>query len=311
VLHPYKVILIAGPTASGKSGLALSLAAETGGRIINADSMQVYAGLPVITAQPEAEEQGIAKHCLYGHRDPAETYSVGTWMAEVQALLTGEALGESAAPSILVGGTGLYFKALTSGLAALPPVNDAIRAAVRAALQQNGAASLYAELQQEDPAMAARLNAADGQRIVRALEVMRSTGRSLVEWQNATAPGLIDLSKGDVLALLLEPEPARLAAQIAQRFRAMVEKGAIDEVRALLALRLDPAMPAMKAIGVSDIGRYLAGQCSLDDAMECAVIATRQYAKRQRTFFRGQFGPEWRRFADRDAAHRWLAEKLA
>lgn len=297
-MRRYRTILIAGPTASGKSGLALRLAEETGGIVINADSMQVYQGIPLITAQPSPADMARVPHLLYGHRAPGEAYSTGAWLRDAAALLDDPA---RAGPAILVGGTGLYFKALTEGLAALPPPDAAVRARLRARLDAEGAQALHAALARMDAAAAARLEPADGQRILRALEVIEATGRSILDWQGDTTPGPVNLDDKATLAIVLDPPRDALAERIATRFSAMIEAGALDEVAGLRALKLDPKMPAMKAIGVPELGAVLDGVLTLDEGVERAVIASRQYAKRQRTWFRGQMGAQWRRFAGPDA----------
>jgi len=281
-------ILIAGPTASGKSALALSLAEKLGGVIVNADSMQVYRDLRVITARPTPEDEARAPHRLYGHVDAAENYSVGRWCRDV-----GEALAEIAASGrvpILVGGSGLYFKALTSGLAAVPPIPANIRAQVRGRLQSEGVAPLYAELIERDPVTAHRLMPLDRSRISRALEVMLATGRSLTDWHKEGMPALVD--PAHAAKVFLTCERTERVARIDARFAAMLEAGALDEVRALARRQLDPTLPAMKAHGVPWLIRHLNGEISLDDASEGARMDTRRYAKRQVTWFRNQM-PGW------------------
>jgi tRNA dimethylallyltransferase len=281
-------ILIAGPTASGKSALALSLAEKLGGVIVNADSMQVYRDLRIITARPTPEDEARAPHRLYGHVDAAENYSVGRWCRDV-----GEALAEIAASGrvpILVGGSGLYFKALTSGLAAVPPIPANIRAQVRGRLQSEGVAPLYAELIERDPVTAHRLMPLDRSRISRALEVMLATGRSLTDWHKEGMPALVD--PAHAAKVFLTCERTELVARIDARFAAMLEAGALDEVRALARRQLDPTLPAMKAHGVPWLIRHLNGEISLDDASEGARMDTRRYAKRQVTWFRNQM-PGW------------------
>ncbi len=277
-------VLIAGPTASGKSALALALAAKLGGVVVNADSMQVYANLRTITARPSAAEEARAQHMLYGHVDEAENYSVGRWSRDA-----GAALAEIAAAgrvSILVGGTGLYFKALTAGLAAVPPVPAEIRAQVRARLLSEGVTPLYAELIERDPVTAHRLMPLDRVRIARALEVVLATGRSLSEWHQQGMAPLIDPVRA--VKIFVNRERGDLVSRIEARFAAMLEAGALDEVRALAARQLDPLLPAMKAHGVPWLIRHLNGEITLDEAAEGARMDTRRYAKRQITWFRGQ-----------------------
>jgi tRNA dimethylallyltransferase len=290
-----KVILIAGPTASGKSALSLNLAERFDGEVINADSMQVYDCLQVLTARPSlAEMQGVPHH-LYGFVPPDESYSVARWcddaMAAAENIL---ARGKSV---LLVGGTGLYFKALLEGLSAVPPIDSSIRTEVRNHLAQNGVRSLYELLLAEDPVMADRLHAADQQRIARALEVVRSTGRSLSAWQNDPVDAPIDRLIGEqsaagieVSRLVLLPDRDWLYARCNLRFQLMIEHGALDEVAQVSSL--DEALPAMRALGVSQLLAYSRGECSLEDAVEKAQTATRQYAKRQMTWLRNQFS-DW------------------
>jgi tRNA dimethylallyltransferase len=277
-------ILIAGPTASGKSALAIALAEKLGGVIVNADSMQVYRDLRIITARPMPQEEARVPHRLYGHVDAAENYSVGRWCRDVGAALA-EIAAEGRVP-ILVGGTGLYFKALTSGLAAVPPIPADIRSHVRGRLQSEGIAPLYAELMQCDPATAHRLMPLDRLRITRALEVMLATGRSLTDWHRDGQPALVEAARAAKLFLTCERK--QLVARIDQRFAAMLEAGALNEVRALEARQLDPLLPAMKAHGVPLLIRHLKGEISLDEAAAGAVMDTRRYAKRQVTWFRNQ-----------------------
>jgi tRNA dimethylallyltransferase len=277
-------ILIAGPTASGKSALALRLAEKLGGVVVNADSMQVYSDLRIITARPSPEEEARAPHRLYGHIDAAENYSVGRWCRDVAAVLA-EAAALGRVP-ILVGGTGLYFKALTGGLAAVPPVPAAIRARVRGRLQSEGVAPLYAELLERDPATAHRLMPNDRSRIARALEVMEATGRSLSDWHRDGMHPLID--PRTVAKVFLICERKELVARIEMRFAAMLKAGALEEVRALAQRKLDPLLPAMKAHGVPWLIRHLDGEISLDEAAAGAMMDTRRYAKRQLTWFRNQ-----------------------
>jgi tRNA dimethylallyltransferase len=281
-------ILIAGPTASGKSALALTLAERLGGTIINADSMQVYRDLRVITARPSPDDEARVPHRLYGQIDAAENYSVGRWCADASAALT-ETWNAGRVP-ILVGGTGLYFKALTQGLSAVPPTPPETRAAVRARLDAQGVAALHAELARRDPAMAARLRPADKMRIGRALEVLEATGRSLADWHRDGMPALLD--PGRAVSVFLTPDRAELYRRIDARFDAMLAAGALEEVRALDARRLDPLLPAMKAHGVPWLRRHLAGDLDLGEAAEGAKMDTKRYTKRQATWFRNQM-PGW------------------
>jgi tRNA dimethylallyltransferase len=277
-------ILIAGPTASGKSALALQLAARLGGVVINADSMQVYRDLRVITARPAPEEEARAPHRLYGHVDAAENYSTGRWRRDVAAVLEDTAR-EGRVP-IFVGGTGLYFKALTSGLAAVPPIPGDIRAAVRGRLATLGVAPLYNELLERDPKTAHRLMPNDRSRISRALEVVLATGRSLSDWHAQGLPPLIDGAAAAKVFITCERK--ELVRRIETRFGAMLQAGALEEVRALAARHLDPMLPAMKAHGVPWLVRHLDGDIPLDEAAAGAIMDTRRYAKRQVTWFRNQ-----------------------
>jgi tRNA dimethylallyltransferase len=281
-------VLIAGPTASGKSALALALAAKLGGVIVNADSMQVYRDLRIITARPGAAEEARVPHRLYGHVDAAENYSVGRWCQDV-----GRVLGEAAAVGqmpILVGGTGLYLKALTQGLSNVPPTPPEVRASMRAQLDAQGVAALHAELARRDPVVAGRLRPNDKMRIARALEVLEATGRSLADWHSDGMPALLD--PGKALKVFLTPPRAELYRRIDARFDAMLVAGALDEVRALDARGLDPLLPAMKAHGVPWLRRHLAGEIILQVAAEGGKQDTRRYTKRQNTWFRNQM-PGW------------------
>jgi tRNA dimethylallyltransferase len=282
------VILIAGPTASGKSALALALAEKFGGVIVNADSMQVYRDLRVITARPTPTEEALAPHILYGHVDAAVRYSVGAWCVDAGAALA--AAARDACPAIVVGGTGLYFEALTKGLAAIPPIAGDIRAAVRARLEAAGAAALHAELARADPAMAQRLRPSDRSRVARALEVVLATGRSLSDWHREGMRPAVDAAQA--IRVFLAPERSELQRRIAARFDAMLAAGALEEVRALAGRGLDPALPAMKAHGVPWLIRHLAGEITLADAALGGVRDTWRYTKRQDTWFRNRM-PGW------------------
>ena len=283
-----KVILIAGPTASGKSGLALALAERIGGTIVNADSMQVYRNLRVITARPTPDEEARVPHRLYGQVDAAENYSVGRWCVDAAAALA-EAAREGLRP-ILVGGTGLYFKALTQGLAAVPPVPAEVRAVVRTRLKDEGIAPLYDELRRRDPETASRLMPADRSRITRALEVVLATGRSLTDWHHDGMKPAVDATRA--IKIFLKVEREELYRRINARFDAMLAAGALAEVQALAARGLDPTLPAMKAHGVPWLIRHLNGEISLDEATEGGKRDTRRYTKRQGTWFRHQL-PDW------------------
>jgi len=292
-----RAVLIAGPTASGKSALALALAERHGGTVINADSMQVYRDLRIITARPTSAEEARAPHRLYGHVDATATYSVGHWLNDVAGALD-EASARRQLP-ILVGGTGLYFKALTHGLAAVPPIPAQVRAAVRARLMTEGPAALHAELARHDPAGAAALKVGDGVRIARALEVMAATGRVLSAWHRDGMAPLVDPARS--VKIFLAPDREHLKRRIAARFDGMLAAGALDEVRALEARELDPLQPALKAHGVPWLRRVLAGEMPLGEAAEAAKRDTWRYTKRQFTWFRHQL-PEFSWVAPTDAA---------
>jgi tRNA dimethylallyltransferase len=283
-----RAVLIAGPTASGKSALALRLAERLGGIVVNADSMQVYRDLRIITARPSAEEERRVPHRLYGHVDAGVNYSVGAWCRDVGAALE-EAERDKRVP-ILVGGTGLYFTALTKGLAAVPPIPAEIRERVRERLASEGVAPLYEELLARDRATAHRLMPNDRSRISRALEVVLTTGRSLTEWHREGLPPLIDAARAAKVFITCERE--ELKRRIEARFAAMLATGALEEVRALAARNLDPTLPAMKAHGVPWLIRHLRGEITLEEAAAGGVMDTRRYAKRQVTWFRNQL-PDW------------------
>jgi tRNA dimethylallyltransferase len=287
------IILIAGPTASGKSALALSLAETLNGEVINADSMQVYRDLRIITARPTPEEEQRAPHRLYGHVDAVENYSTGRWCTDAAA-----AIAAAGRPAIVIGGTGLYFSALTRGIAAVPPIPDDIRKDVRARLASEGAPALHAELAVRDPQGAARLRPGDRSRVTRALEVVLATGRSLYDWHDDNKPPIVDLARAAKVFLM--PDRAELLERIDARFDAMMAAGALDEVRALAARGLDPSLPAMKAHGVPWLIRYLNNEIVRDEAIEGGKRDTRQYTKRQATWFRNQL-PEFEWVAPHEA----------
>ncbi len=283
-----RAVLIAGPTASGKSALALALAEALGGTIINADSMQVYRDLRIVTARPSAQEEARLPHLLYGHVDAAENYSVGRWCVDASAALA--AVERAGRLPVVVGGTGLYFKALTRGLAAVPPIPPQIRSAVRERLEREGTAALYAELSARDAATAHRLMPRDRARVTRALEVILATGRSLTDWHREGMKPALDPAVA--VKLFLDVERVELYRRIDARFDAMLASGALDEVRALRRRDLDPALPAMKAHGVPWLIRHLNGEIDLAAAVEGAKRDTRRYSKRQGTWFRHQL-PDW------------------
>ncbi|SFK17511.1 tRNA (adenosine(37)-N6)-dimethylallyltransferase MiaA [Methylocapsa palsarum] len=277
-------ILLAGPTASGKSALALRLACAFNGVLINADSMQVYRDLRLLTARPSEAEEAQAPHALFGHIDGALNYSVGLWLKDAAGALE-DARRRGLLP-IFVGGTGLYFKALTQGLSDIPQVPEDVRARVRARAQNVPVEVLHAELGRRDPDMAARLRPTDPQRILRALEILETTGKSLASFQIEREPPVLDAS--GALALFLAPGREILAQRIDARFDAMLQAGALEEARALRRRGLDPALPVMRAHGAPRLIAYLNGELSLAEAAASAKLETRQYAKRQFTFARRQ-----------------------
>jgi tRNA dimethylallyltransferase len=276
--------LIAGPTASGKSALALDLAVRTGGVVVNADSMQVYADLRILTARPTPDEEARAPHRLYGVIDAAENFSVGRWLETVSAVLR-DIRTEGRLP-IVVGGTGLYFGALTGGLSDIPPVPDEVRARIRADAEGRAPADLHAELARRDPATAATLRPSDPQRLLRALEVLEATGRPLVSFHGARKPALLDPAR--CARLFLAPDREASRAAIDRRFAGMMERGALDEVRRLRARGLDPALPAMRAHGVPGLVAHIDGRMTLEAAIAKGQADTRAYARRQATWFRRQ-----------------------
>jgi tRNA dimethylallyltransferase len=296
-LNAIAAVLVAGPTASGKSALALRLAEAHGGILINADSMQVYRDLRILTARPSRDEESRAPHRLFGHVDGAVNHSVGLWLSDAAEALA-EAHRSGRLP-IFVGGTGLYFKASLLGLSTIPKVPDEVRAAVRARTRGLPVAAIHAELVRRDPGMASRLRPTDPQRILRALEVLEATGRSLASFQAARAAPL--LSATAVVGVFLAPDRAWLGERIDRRFDAMLESGAIEEVAALQARRLDPALPVMRAHGMPHLCAYLDGRLSLVEAAALAKLDTTRYVKRQFTFARHQL-PMFRWVEPEDAA---------
>jgi tRNA dimethylallyltransferase len=273
-------LIVAGPTCSGKSALALALAERLGGEIINADSMQIYRELRIVTARPSPAEEARVPHALYGVRPAAEAGSAAWWCAEALAAMA-RARAAGRLP-ILCGGTGLYFSALTQGLADIPHPGAEARAQARALLADIGAAALHARLADADPATAAGLYPSDGQRLARAWEVLTGTGKGLAGWQAEAKPA----PTGAFRTIMIAPPRDALRAAIAGRFAAMVAAGAVEEVQALLALRLDPALPAMRAHGVPELGAHLRGEIDLAEAERRACLVTGQYTKRQATWFR-------------------------
>lgn len=281
-------VLIAGPTASGKSALALKLARDYGGAVINADAMQVYRELRVLSARPDADEEGLAPHYLYGFVSAFELFSVGRWLEAAREALND--VREKSLTPIIVGGTGLYFAALLNGLAPIPDIHASIRVEARQKLTELGNERFHAELAARDPVMGAKLSPGDSQRLVRAWEVIEATGQSLAEWQALKGAPILT---GDLVRFVLKPNRDWLIERIARRFRAMVANGALEEVRALHDSGLSADLPAARALGVPQLTAHLAGQLTLDQAIEQAIVQTRQYAKRQMTWFRHQM-PDWR-----------------
>lgn len=275
-------ILIAGPTASGKTALALEMAARHGGAIINADSMQVYRELRILTARPTPEEEARAPHLLFGHVGVRDAYSVGRWLADTEAALAW--CREAGHRPIVVGGTGLYFKALLEGLALVPAVDPDVRARWRRKAETEPPGALHAVLSARDPEMAARFDPADMQRIVRALEVLDSTGVSLADWQRRRGTPLIREDDAERYVILRRREAVR--ARCDARFDAMIAAGALEEARALLAMNLDPELPAARAHGLRALQRHLRGEASLEAAIAAGKLETRQYVKRQETWLR-------------------------
>ncbi len=277
-------VLIAGPTASGKSAIALELAARAGGIIVNADALQVFANWRLLTARPTVEEEAVAPHLLYGHVPGDRPYSAGAWLRDVAPLLEGPER------PIIVGGTGLYFAALTDGLAEIPPTPPEIRAEADTRMTEAGPAPLLAEL---DAATRARIDRQNPARVQRAWEVQRTTGRGLAAWQDETPPALLPL--GSAHPLLIEAGKDWLSARIERRFDAMLANGALEEVRHNLP-GWNPALPSAKAIGAAELIAHLEGELTLDEARRRAIIATRQYAKRQRSWFRARM-KDWHRIS--------------
>ncbi len=290
-----RIWLIAGPTASGKSALALRLAERTGGEIVNADALQLYRGLRVLTARPSPEDEARAPHHLFGVADAADGWSVGRWLTAAR-----EVLEQIEGPAIVVGGTGLYFKALTEGLADIPAIPAKIREAVAERFEAQGEAAFRADLAKSDPEAAARIAPGDRQRLTRAAEVFEATGKPLSTWQAETEGALAD----DWRAVILAPPREALYARCGARFAEMIEHGALEEVRTLTARGLDPAQPAMKAVGVRELASHLAGETSLEEATAAAAQETRRFAKRQMTWFRNQT-PDWPTLDAPDSEGQW------
>ena len=278
-----RAVLIAGPTASGKSAVAMAIAREYDGVVINADSMQVYRDLRVLSARPSEDEEAAVPHRLYGFVDGADAFSTGRW-ADAAADTIRDVWAGGQLP-IVTGGTGLYFRALESGLAPVPEIPGNIRQALRERAALEGTGALHHELQLKDPAMADRLEPGDRQRVLRALEVLEATGKSLLDWQGAqNSAGFLDGVR--TAKLLMEVERSELYRRCEARFDTMMSSGALEEVRALIDRGLDPDLPVMKAVGVPQLGAYLRNEADLREAEAASKTATRQYAKRQLTWFR-------------------------
>lgn len=287
-MHP--AILIHGPTASGKSALAIELARKLGGEVINADSMQVYSDLQVISARPTEEEMAGVPHHLFGYVDAATRYSTGEWLEAARGVL--KRLQRQNKHAVIVGGTGLYLLALTQGLSDIPPVPDDIRAEVRAIADTEGADGLRTRLAPHDPELAERLGTGDKQRLARAYEVWLATGRPLTDFQSERQPPV--LKEGEWTGFALTPPRTALYKKIDRRFEGMLMQGAVEEARALVARDLNPELPAMKALGMPSIAAFVRGEISAEEAAESAKRESRRYAKRQFTWIGRQF-PFWPR----------------
>jgi tRNA dimethylallyltransferase len=296
-----RALLLMGPTASGKSALALALAERIGGDVVNADSMQVYRDLRILTARPTPQEEARTAHHLYGYADAGEFYSTGRWLDDALAAI--KQIRAHGRTPIVVGGTGLYFKALTEGLADIPAGDPELRAALRTRAKLEGAPALHAVLAARDPVTAARLAPNDVPRILRALEVLETTGESITVLQANTRPAL---ARDEWTGLALAPDREGLYAAINHRFDAMLAAGALEEVRAFAARDLDPALPAMKAHGAPALMAHLRGQITLQEAAEIARRDTRRYAKRQFTWIAGQMA-DWPRVSAPDLQSRLRA----
>ena len=278
-----RAVLIAGPTASGKSQAAMAVAEAVGGVVVNADSMQVYRELRLLSARPGPEDEARVPHLLFGHVPACDAYSTGRWLEDVSAAVKG--IEQEGRVPVIVGGTGLYFRALQEGLADIPQTPDKVRRAWRQRLEEVGPERLHAELAACDPALAGRLEPGDGQRIVRGLEVLEATGRRLSDWQAQSDTGAV-YSEADTVRMVIEPVREELYERCDARFDRMIELGALDEVCGLLELGLDADLPVMKALGVRQLAAHLNGDCDLATAISDAKTWTRRYAKRQLTWLR-------------------------
>jgi tRNA dimethylallyltransferase len=301
---PPRIWLIAGPTASGKSALALRIAEETGSEIVNADALQVYRDLRVLSARPSPQEEARAPHHLFGVADAVDGWTVGRWLRAVLPVL--DDIQARGRPAILVGGTGLYFRALTHGLADIPAVPTAVQHEVETKFDTLGEAAFRDQLRTVDAVAEARIAANDRQRLTRALAVAQATGRPLSGWQTDTRP---NLPAGAWRAVMLDPPREVLHARCDCRLELMMDQGAVEEAAALTARGLDTRLPAMKAVGLRELAAYARGETSRAEALAAAQAATRQYAKRQTTWFRNQ-APDWPRITSVDGDGQW-AEWLA
>jgi len=296
-----RIWLIAGPTASGKSALALKVAREIGGEIVNADALQLYRDLRVLSARPTDDDEARAPHHLFGVADAADGWSVGRWLTAASATL--DEIAGRGRPAVVVGGTGLYFRALTQGLADIPPIPRAARDAAEQAFDTEGEAAARVALRALDPPAEARISPGDRQRLTRALAVARATGRALSAWQAETRAAL---EPDAWRAVVLEPPREALYARIDARLAAMARAGAVEEAAALMQRGLDPRLPAMKAVGLRELAAHAAGEVTLEAAIAAAQQATRRYAKRQLTWFRNQT-PDWPRIAVTATDGQWDA----
>ncbi|MDV6332559.1 tRNA (adenosine(37)-N6)-dimethylallyltransferase MiaA [Asticcacaulis sp. 201] len=278
------IYLLAGPTASGKSAKALDWAERTGGAILNADSMQLYTDVPILTARPDANDMARAPHHLYGHLAPQAQWSAGDWLRAARPHIADALNGGP--PLCIVGGTGLYFNSLIFGLAEIPDIADDVRAAARLAYSEMGEAKLRDVLKAHDPQSEARIMPNDQQRLARAYEVWLQTGQSLSDWQARTTP---ELPQDSYVLDILQPDRDWLYERCDRRLRLMLDQGALDEVRALVAKGLEPSWPIMRVLGLAECVAYLNGDMPLDEALTLAQQKTRNYAKRQSTWFRNQF----------------------
>jgi tRNA dimethylallyltransferase len=296
-----RIWLIAGPTASGKSALALKVAREIGGEIVNADALQLYRDLRVLSARPTDDDEARAPHHLFGVADAADGWSVGRWLTAASATL--DEIAGRGRPAVVVGGTGLYFRALTQGLADIPPIPRAARDAAEQAFDTEGEAAARVALRALDPPAEARISPGDRQRLTRALAVARATGRPLSAWQAETRAAI---ERDAWRAVVLEPPREALYARIDARLAAMARAGAVEEAAALMQRGLDPRLPAMKAVGLRELAAHAAGEVTLEAAIAAAQQATRRYAKRQLTWFRNQT-PDWPRIAATSTGGQWDA----